>query len=451
MTYWLIPSGLLTKVLINKGPLISQSAPFFFMCVFFGYIILFKKNIFDLRINLKVVYVAIIILISQIIAIILSILRYPDSMNQTSGILNGTVSVVFTGFIIFATYYVLLTTLSNPRQVKKFFIGSLLIFAVYLIVILLPQAIDTVTGSFDKYANLIGHLEQRHVGRNDFYAAGSYVTTLRRVNGLLPEASFLAAMISIVFVPMMVSGIVNHYDLFGLKKKSIYLLWGMLLITIGILFMAKTSTGFIAIALAVLELFAFSNKFDKKIYFCLGIASLLVIIVMYFQIDFVHTMLNNYLLKKQGISNRLGGTIGLLLTFIHNPIIGVGMGFTSPYVFDYVPFSMTINEEFIKVFSSTGFADQSVWGEIFAYFGLVLVIPLGLFIKNKIKMSIAILKSNSNNLSRYVIHAFLMYLINITVISLFSFEWNQCIYYTIFFAYIVSINLFSGKGSEYGE
>ena len=446
MVYWLVPSGLLTKVLINKGPLISQSAPFFFMCAFLLYIILFKKKLTTFKLSLNVLYSTFLILICQIIAILLTNFRYPREMEQTAGILNGTISVIVTGFIIFVTYYVVQFTFDSEISIKKFFSGSVITFVIYLILILIPQAIDTVTGSIDGYANFIGSFEQRHVGRNDFYSLGSYVTTLNRVNGLLPEASFLAAMIAIVFIPMIVSGITNHFNLFGLKKKCSYIiLWIVLVTTIIILFLAKTSTGFVAIGLAAIELLIFSNKQDKKIFFGLGLILLVVLIISYFELSFVHTMLNNYLLKKQGISNRLGGTIGLFLTFIHNPIIGIGMGFTSPYVFTYVPFSMTINEEFIKIFSYTGFADQSVWGEIFSYFGLVLVVPMFIFIKGKIKKSLVILKSSNNSFNKFVMHSFFMYLINLTTISLFSFEWNQCIYYTIFFAYIVAINFISSE------
>lgn len=454
MEYILFPISLFTKSIISKGPLISQSIPFFFMVFALVYVLYEKKKYLFFKVNFKSTLFVFITLLAQVISIFNTSLRVHSEISQTAGLLNGTVSVLFTVFIAVVIYFVAEGMLDSDEKINNYFKSIVVSLCVYLVVILLPQVYATVSYQIDGYLNLIGKFfEQRHVGRNDFYNMGSYVTTMRRVNGLMPEAGFMAALLGISFIPTIVAAIVTRYDIFSKRKTNVSYVsyWVLLIMTFVVLFFAKTSTGFLVIGLTAGCLFIFSSVRDKKVYLVIGILMLVLLAALYMKSKYLQDLLNGYLLNKKGTSNRVGGTIALFRTFLHYPLIGVGMGFTSPYVFRYVPFDTTVNNEFITVFAGHGYADQSVWGEWTAYFGLLIILPVLYYIYKKVKTTIKIYHNIhrngviSNRFYYFIIVSFWVYLVNVSVISIFSYEWNHCIYLLTFFIYVVAINHIAPK------
>lgn len=397
--------------------------------------------------NMRVVIMFLIILLSQLIMILYSH-SITDKKLFTSGLTTGPVNAfLFIGN--FLLMYILVFSTINSLKKEKLFLKSLIVtISVLFVLVLLPQIFGTFTTIFDKWTNLIGSLfEATHRGREDFYANGSYATTLRRVNGFEKEASFLAAKVGIIFIPPILAAIKNQYNLVTDRvNDKIYLYWILLSAMVLTLFFAKTSTGFIVIGLIIITLFWAIPKNKLWVLLTGLFITLLGVIILYMVSPYVHFMLNKYILEKSGTDNRLGGTIALFRTFFHYPLFGVGAGYTSFYNFKFVPEWTTHNYEFQEIFSKTGYPDQSVLGSWFASYGLVGIVPAFIYIKNKIVLSrtikhnLASLDKNNAKFIATVIDSFYIYLIYVLVLSVFTLSWTDEIYLLVFMFYIHSIN-----------
>lgn len=60
------------------------------------------------------------------------------------------------------------------------------------------------------------------LGPYNYYANGSYVLTQHRVNGFEPEASYLANLLGIVYLPIMVGITTTNQAIFKKIKKLTY-------------------------------------------------------------------------------------------------------------------------------------------------------------------------------------------------------------------------------------
>lgn len=388
----------------------------------------------------------------QLIVIIYSY-SVSDKKGLTSGLVTGPInSFVFMGNIILV--YMLVYLVINSDQSEKLFFKSLMISLIILfIVVLLPQIIATFSTKLDAWVNFIGrHFEAQYKGRNDFYFNGSYTTSLRRVNGLESEASYLAGLLGIVFVPPILASLKNKYNFITDKvNNSSITTWTLLGVIIMTLFFAKTSTGFLIIALIALCLFAVVSSDARKYLLGAYVLMGLMLVLMYLVIPQIHLILNQYVLAKKGTDNRLGGTIATFKTFFHHPLFGVGSGYTSYFYLKYVPKSTIHNWEYQHVYSKTGYPALSVIGNALASYGLLGVGAFFIYIKNKIKIvrrlrkKIAIENVNDSIFLKTVMDSFYFYLFFLAVLSIFIFSWQDEIYLLIFMVYLQIIRRADSK------
>ena len=100
-------------------------------------------------------------------------------------------------------------------------------------------------------------------------------------------------------------------------------------------------------------------------------------LVLYISVPGYREIVSQWLLKKQGTDNRLGGTIGLWESFIHHPILGVGFGNEGIYIHQFLPDWSKHNSEYINVYSKVSYPILNDFLGWLARFGVVFV---GLFI-----------------------------------------------------------------------
>lgn len=456
MEYWLIPISFFSKryFSINTLAIFPLIIYTFFLC----YLIFTRENsLSHLKFSKKTIAFVLVSLLSQTGVELLNYERVrfnPGSPNLFSGVFFGSYLVFFNIIVVGILVKFLMDSndIGIDRFIKSFYVS--LIF--YGFIVLLPQLLVVVFDKGNGWVNFLGKLfEERHTGRVDFYYNGSYATTLKRINGFCSEASFLAAQLGIVFLPILMASIKNNFNL--LKKKSSsynYLNWFLLLCVWVILLFAKTSTGILVIFLSIIILFIAANTSKKVDYFLIGIIGMVAIFGSYFMISPIREIINNYLLHKSGVSNRLGGTIALLLTFLHHPVFGVGNNYESFYLMKFVPKNTTNNWEFQEIFKHSGYPVQSEFFSFFAHFGLIIMIPVIIYLVHKLQMAHKIKKyignstSDSIELNQYyttLVDAFYYFVIMYICISFFSFGWFDNYYLIMFFFYVTVVNNIAGK------
>lgn len=449
MEWALVPVSMFLKNFSYTLPTTLSTIPFFLMVIFLLFSIYSTPaGLEKIQIDTKVLITTLVVMLSQLVMYLYSY-QITNRPHDTSGLVTGPINLVCYIANIYIVFYLMQLTMQDSKKIRNFVKATMITYTVFALFVLLPQVYATSHWGLDHYVNFIGKtFEATHKGRDDFYQFGSYTTTLRRVNGFSQEASFLAAQIGIVFLPFILAAIKNKFDYFSdnfsYLSKAYY--WLLLLITFVTLFFAKTSTGFVVIAVAIVVfIFSLPRKERWFYYKVIGLVLCLLLILYLFD-PAINNILDRYIFKKQGTSNRLGGTLALFTTFIHYPITGVGRGYTSFFNFKYVPSGLTQNKEFYQVFQKTGFSNQSMWGEVFAGYGLIAIVPVFTYIYHKVKAAKRlkkVLSQNStitNRLYATVIDSFYYSLCIFSIVMLFSLSWTDNIYLVIFFFYIVIIN-----------
>lgn len=421
--------------------------------IFLGWIIYYfglkKEPLEKVKINSVVLLFLLIANLVQLLTMVFfqtRIARIPTSATASPGAFHAWLNFTAIELGIILIYYIVFFNIKTDRQINDFLKVSVVTLIVYLMVILLPQVIASRFGFIDGWVNLVGRLfEQRWPGRN-FYASGSYVTTLRRVNGLAPEAGYLAAQLGIVFIPPLLAALKNRYDYFSSAGQPMRKYWYLLVATLITLLFAKTSTGIVVIALTLILLFIAGTKSQRKRY--LGGYAVLGIIglIGYLLIPSLRNLLDQYIFQKSGTSNRIGGTLGLLATFIHYPFTGVGNSFTNYFLLQFVPQNTRYNAEYFAVYSATGYPVLSNAAGWLAQYGLIIIVPVIFYLYRKIKAAFLIkrqirsLNDAQSRLYKTVIDSFFYSLIMYFVLSVLIFTWSENYYFMMFFFYVVVIN-----------
>ncbi|ANK62543.1 hypothetical protein AYR56_09960 [Loigolactobacillus backii] len=447
MEWFIIPISLFTKNINYTLPSVLATLPIYVFAVMMLYRCVTVRGTFSaIMVNRKVLTITLINILAQLVMIIYSY-NVTNQPENTSGLSTGPVNVFLFFGNIFFVYYFMSVIIKDDASALNFTKSILITLFVFSVLVLIPQAIATVSRKTDMWVNLMGRLfEVEHTNRGDFYWVGSYTTTMRRINGFSSEAAYFSAQIGIVFIPFILAAIKNHFDYF--KNARVRYVWkylGLLLFLFLILLLAKTSTGILVIIIALLCLFVSAPKEYRRIYFVIGIVGLVLLAGLYQFVPYVHALLTKYLFAKQGTGNRVGGTIGLFKTFLHYPLFGAGQGYLSYYIFKFVPHATTLNGEFHFNFLKTGYPALSIWGMIFASFGLTGVVPLFIYLYNKIKLAWRIKKqaitSQLSNAIFYntIVDSFYFTLVLFSVIAFFTFSWGDEIYLIIFFFYIVML------------
>lgn len=459
MEAWLIPISFFSKKYLSINTL--AIVPLMLYSLMLVIVILRRpKSLDDFSVSKKSLLFVLFFLAVQTIVIFVNFNKVksdPGSPNLFSGVFFGLYLIVYNIIVDSMLVRILITDNDQEQSFIKSVYWS---FIFYGILVLLPQLLFVVFNIGSQWINFIGNLfEERHTGRSDFYFNGSYTTTLKRINGFCAEASFLAAQIGIVFLPLILASIKNNFDLFHNKfSQRNAVNWIFLLLFWIVLLFAKTSTGILVIILSLLILFVTSNLFKKVQYIVSGAISLVVLVGAYITVSPLRNIINNYLLHKGGVSNRLGGTIGLLITFLHHPLFGVGNGYESYYLMKYVPKFTTHNWEFNDIFMKSGYPVQSEFVAFFAHYGIIIMIPVCVYVFKKLYLAHklkVILTSEviSVDTARKVtlIDSFYYFVFMYFIISLFSFTWYNNYFLIMFFFFITMLNneKYSGRFKKF--
>ncbi|WP_077615423.1 hypothetical protein [Caenibacillus caldisaponilyticus] len=464
MAYILLPISLFIKhvigISVSSISYLSEIPIYVYMfIILFALIIGVKINIkqwFSIRVAICIF----IVLCCQIIAMMLSHAEIGNNIFNRDPIKEFIKLIIFMA-CIFLHYITVKITVNNEKSILRFIRGNGIALIILLMITYLQFLYLLFPNLFSGIVEFIGrHFENRY--DRDWYIAGSYVQTSHRINGLNPESDYLAIQLLVIFVPFILASIKNKVNIFSIKSKykGVFFYTVLLFITV-ILFFAKTTTGIMSIILIIM-FFWMGLPIKRKI----TSASVLLILgfVVYFILinnSFMMEILDKYLFNKaesDSLMNRIGGTIGLIITWLKHFIIGIGWNFQNYYLFKNVPIWTTYNAEYQYVFLPQNYYPVlSVLFGLFAQFGSICVILIFVYVYNLLKDFRMISKKAKliglNKNECQIIDAikdsayffFIFYLIS----SLFIFYWYESIYLIMFFFFVVVRQYFKKKLSRY--
>ncbi|WP_135519786.1 O-antigen ligase family protein [Weissella confusa] len=305
----------------------------------------------------------------------------------TAGLIHGLIGLVELLIVVWLAWATVKLSGQNFMTIVR---GAYAAFWIYFIMVLAPQ-FWVMIGRTETigYVNGLAQLFERHwIGRDDFYQAGSYVTTQMRLNGFEPEAPFLAILIGVVFLPIFMVGV--RQSLIIWRRPGVanaLLLWVTLISAWLVLLAAKTTTGMLLVFVSVLLMLVTGVGMQRVMLLIIAVSGAGIGYGLYQYLQGVHDMFTRFLLEKHGTENRLGGTIGLLKTILQHPLFGVGYGFESPYIVENVPSWSKANLEYQNVYAVYGYPILSGFLGWFARFGLVLVLPMLYVVVQRFKVA----------------------------------------------------------------
>ncbi|WEA53679.1 hypothetical protein PWO95_03760 [Weissella paramesenteroides] len=339
------------------------------------------------------------------------------------GLLHGLLMFIQVILSIWMAYTIQKMLIRSYDDAIKFMKSVVITMAVYLGVIVLPQILYLFGfTSLTHWINPIAHLFERHWENRNFYDNGSYVTTSMRVNGFEPEAAYLALLVGIAFSPFLLMLIQEPLRAF--KNRWIY--WIAIILgaaSLGVLLLAKTTTGFLLIGILALVYWLAAPKKQKISLFFLGIIAVIGVALTYITVPSVHNLLNTWIFQKGGTDNRLGGTIALIRTWLQHPLFGVGYGYEGQYIVDNLPAWSKNNFEYMQVYQHQAYPilnDTFGW---LARYGLVFFLIFIWLLFGLVKRSLVVLKELSGKFDqrsmfyRVSIKAFYMTIITVAVVS----------------------------------
>lgn len=339
------------------------------------------------------------------------------------GLLHGLLMFIQVILSIWMAYTIQKMLIRSYYDAIKFMKSVVITMAVYLGVIVLPQILYLFGfTSLTHWINPIAHLFERHWENRNFYDNGSYVTTSMRVNGFEPEAAYLALLVGIAFSPFLLMLIQEPLRAF--KNRWIY--WIAIILgaaSLGVLLLAKTTTGFLLIGILALVYWLAAPKKQKISLFFLGIIAVIGVALIYITVPSVHNLLNTWIFQKGGTDNRLGGTIALIRTWLQHPLFGVGYGYEGQYIVDNLPAWSKNNFEYMQVYQHQAYPilnDTFGW---LARYGLVFFLIFIWLLFGLVKRSLVVLKELSGKFDqrsmfyRVSIKAFYMTIITVAVVS----------------------------------
>lgn len=398
-------------------------------------------------INFKVILYIIGAIIIQSATIVLSYKSIGENIYNVNPV-TGLLAVIILGIVFFLHYFVIGIMIENKKDIVQFIKG---IFAMTVIVLVVVYA-QFLYILFPN--NILGYImeffgkffEQRNQFVPQWYNMGSYVQSMHRINGFFSEPAKLAAFLCIICLPFILASIKNKYSVFSPEKRfNPYLYYTLLSAILIILLYAKTSTGMVAIVLAVGIFWLTLPKKRKVTSGIVIILALGAIVLLYLFNNSVHQLINEYTIGKSASNstdNRLGGTIGLLTTFLHHPILGVGQSYVDYYQYQNIPKWARDNWEF-KSFTTVrhSFPIYSILIGWFVQYGIIICITFFIYIV-KLKKSISNLvnahkKTPEYGLFKTINDAGLYFIIFYFVLLLLTFGWNESAFFIMFFFFVV--------------
>lgn len=382
----------------------------------------------------------------QCLSIIISYLSIGKSIYNKSPIVGALAFVVLFCFIFL--HYIIVGVLVNSKMsVVNFIKGTYWTTISVLIVVYIQLLFLMLPSLFGPVVHFLGaFFEQKNGYMLQWYSKGSYVQTLRRVNGFFSEPAKLAAFLCIICLPFILAGMKNKYSIFNPKLNYQPIkYYSMLLLILVALLYAKTTTGIFAIILAV-GVFWLTLPRKRKTSFGIAILlSFLVLILMYFTNGAIHRLVGAYIFGKVGgtsSDNRLGGAIALFITFLHHPILGVGQSYTDFYILHNTPAWTTHNSEYASFITVRHtFPIYSILLGWLVQYGLITCTFFFIYI-------IRLKKSTSKLVSKLVDHpdyllyktindaAFYFLIFSFALLTV-TFGWNESAFLIMFFFFVV--------------
>ena len=449
MSIYLLPISLLIKKL-NELPInYLREAPIYLFAFFILLSILSKRK-FDLKtiINTKVIISVYLLFGFQLIAMLSSYMEIGNNVLNRNPIKEFIKLSIFVG-CIFIHFFTVRLIVSDNNSIYKFIKGNFIALCIVLFISYFQLLYLFFPNIFAGFVGFVGnYFEGRH--DREWYELGSYVQTMKRINGLNPESGYLATQLLIIFVPFILSSIKNKVNIFSINRKYNPIVFNiLLLLIIGILFAAKSTTGILAILLIVL-FFWLSLPIKRKILFTYLIL-LFGITAVTFIMNNNYTLgiLNEYIFEKNEGStmNRIGGTIGLILTWLSHPITGIGWNYKNYYLFQNVPNWSKENWEYNHIFIPEQYYPilSMLFGWL-AEFGTILVILLLIYIYRllndfrkieRIARITTIIDKNDYKLICVLKDSLYFFVLYYFICLFVSFDWYESIYLIMFFFFVV--------------
>lgn len=460
MSILLLPVSLFIKRLNDLPISYLRELPIyiFILLILFSIILRKKVNVKGLF-NSKVFIFVFIFFGLQLIAMLMSYIEIGNSVLNRNPIKEFTKLIIFAG-CIFIHYYTVHFIVNSKQSIQHFIKGNFIALVILLSICYIQLLYLFMPNIFDGFTSFIGkYFEGRH--DREWYTEGSYVQTMKRINGLSPEPGYLAAQLLIIFVPFILASIKNKVNIFSIRKKYNPVFFYFLLFSIiVILFSAKTTTGILAVFLIII-FFWLSLPRKRKIlltYFILIFGTVTIILIK--NTPYLMGIINDYLLNKNDGStmNRLGGTIGLVVTWLTNFIVGIGWNYKDYYLFQNVPAWSTNNWEYNNIFVTEHFYPiLSIFFGWLAEFGTFPVIFLLIYTNKllkdfrRIEKKAEIYSVDENNYKlicvlKDSVHFFVLYYM---ICSLLSFNWFESIYLIMFFFFIVVRQYYINEFNKY--
>lgn len=423
MVNWLMPFAILPKTYtFFFFDLFSQIA-----VVVFGLFILVKLYLQPTQLEDVLPKMSTLRIWGVFVVVQLILMTYESfvvgATTRVYGLLHGLLMFIQVVLSIWMAYTIQKMLIRSYEDAIKFMKSVVITMAVYLGVIVLPQILYLFGfTSLTHWINPIAHLFERHWENRNFYDNGSYVTTSMRVNGFEPEAAYLALLVGIAFSPFLLMLIQEPLRAF--KNRWIY--WTAIILgaaSLGVLLLAKTTTGFLLIGILALVYWLAAPKKQKISLFFLGIIAVIGVALIYITVPSVHNLLNTWIFQKGGTDNRLGGTIALIRTWLQHPLFGVGYGYEGQYIVDNLPAWSKNNFEYMQVYQHQAYPilnDTFGW---LARYGLVFFLIFIWLLFGLVKRSLIVLKELSGKFDqrsmfyRVSIKAFYMTIITVAVVS----------------------------------
>lgn len=406
-----------------------------------------KKPMIWALFDRKILICSSIVLGLQIIALALSDLalrgnefnRHPDAEFAKLVLLLVCISI---------HYFIVKLSITDEQSMMKFFRGTgialLLLLAicyVQFLYLIFPRFLSRVV-------SFLGNLEYRY--KRNWYVAGSYVQTERRINGLNPESDYLAVQFLVAFVPFILASLKNKINLFSnnIKYHASYY-YTLLLGIIIILFFAKTTTGILAIGIILFALWLMIPHRKKIVSAIVILAALALIYIVAIYNPMLKGILDTTLLNKLGgdsMLDRTGGTVGLILTWLTHPIFGVGFNYHDYYLFKYVPKWTMTSYEFRSVFGpEKSYPILSAFFGWFAEFGTVFVVFISVYVIRLLKdfraiatiAEVAISNVYEKKMILALKDAAFYFFSFYFVCALLIFNWYESIYLIVIFFFVV--------------
>jgi hypothetical protein len=443
MQYFLMP---LTDLLKSNGHLLlprQSGIPTIIMLLSLLGIVIWRGNIGRMRVNPMMFVFAAGVMLQQTFSTLFSKQELPYYR-----IFNENLIIVLLWIIIyFLTYVFIQQMIQTPAEQLRFLKGVLIALGINYIVVGI-EFIWLTTGHLEVVVEWIGqHLESHIYEGHGFYSQGSYVQTSHRINGLEMEASFFGVQIAILTFPLILAGIKTKMSLFKrFGEKGNQILYHVLFtISIGVLIVAKTSTGLVMAALAIcclvgIYLSQYGRKAMKVVFGLLGLIGLMVA-VLYFGNQTVHNFLDTFIFQKAlsgSVAVRLSTTIGYFSAFLHAPLLGVG--YADRWAFILAPKGALHNiAEYYNQYLPGGELPMlSIMAALFARFGLVIVSVVIGFLYIRVRRYRRAIQIENQPLVTFNYHMFLFYLVFMAVGSFFLFEYQKEVYIWLFMYFLVS-------------